>query len=276
MRKTLTGCIFIRNAVEYGYPIRESIDSLLYTCDKVIVLDAGSNDGTVSMITSHLANKGIGVNYVFDIQKGRSSLVNSSKVDLILLDDKLWGMIEGKEKLSYFQNIALKYVETDYALLLQGDEILHEESKSWIYEALNEGSMGYHVRRINLWGTPDHELNVEEERMPCSSIVLRIAVRGALSYGDGESIEMYPVSDNYIDKINIIHYGFVRERRLMIPKIINMQKNVFCVEPDSKLSGMTIFNPYAWFSKEELKPIEISHSRFIESWVEERRKEYND
>jgi hypothetical protein len=187
-----------------------------------------------------------------------------------------WNSQHGKEKLASFQNVALEAATTDYVFLLQGDEILHEDSIPWIKQAMEDDVEGYHVHRVNLWGSPDHELNVVHERKPCSDIVLRLAKRGAISYGDGESLQALPVSNQYWDKIKIIHYGFVRRRDVMVAKIINMQANVFEITPDERLKGMVLFNPFRWFTKNDLKPFETPHPKYILNWVNERRKEYKE
>jgi glycosyltransferase involved in cell wall biosynthesis len=43
---TLSGYTTVRNVIEQKYPWRESINSLLYFCDEVVVVDGGSDDGS--------------------------------------------------------------------------------------------------------------------------------------------------------------------------------------------------------------------------------------
>lgn len=278
MAKTLTGVVFIRNGITYDYHICETIDCLVDGCDKVIVLDAGSTDGTLSMIISHI-RKTVGdcnLHVKNDDFTWSISENQDNKLTLISMRPMDWAEVHGKEKLAYFQNIALEQVKTDYALLIQADECLHEDSWIWIREAMEHDCLGYHSHRINLWGSVDHMLDVPQERKPCSDIVLRLAKKGCMSYGDGESIEAFPVNQDYWDKIVIFHNGFVRKRAVMVDKIINMQKNVFETTPDSKLDGMQLFDPFAWFSKLDLKPVAITHPKYVSGWILERRKEYKE
>lgn len=277
MNKTLGGAVFIRDNNTYDYHILETLDCLLDMCDEVVVLDAGSTDGTVIAIMEHLVKKNVG----FNINKHEDGLWNvtsegNNRVSICCMREKDWNEQHGKEKLAYFQNWALYFLKTDYVFLLQGDEIAHEDSFPFIRQAMEEGKESYLCERINLWGSVDHRLDVPQDRKPCSDVVLRLAKRGHVSYGDGESIECYPTSGEYIPFIKIWHYGFVRRRAIMPAKIKNMQANVFGVTPDSKLQGMELFDPFAWFSKEDLKPIEGKHPKYIQDWVNERRKEYQE
>lgn len=278
MAKTLGGAIFIRNAVQYDYHILESIDCLVAMCDNVVVLDAGSTDGTLSMIMEHIKTTVGDCNLETlndDFTWSISGKVEN-KVTLVVMRPEDWNNQHGKEKLALFQNVALERLQTDYVFLLQGDEVVHEDSFPWIRQAMEDGLESYLCHRMNMWGSPDHYLDVPQERKPCSDVVLRLAKRGAMSYGDGESLQCYPTYDKYVEQIKIMHYGFVRSRRVMVDKIINMQQNVFEITPDAKLNGMTLFNPFAWFSKHDLKKLEFEHPIFIQHWIEKRRKEYAD
>ena len=54
----------------------------------------------------------------------------------------------------------------------------------------------------------------------------------------------------------------------MKAKVINMQQQVFGMENyDSRLDQSDIFNPFAFFTKEELKPIDKTHPKFIKDWI---------
>jgi hypothetical protein len=77
---------------------------------------------------------------------------------------------------------------------------------------------------------------------------------------------------DYLNKIEIVHLGFVRKREVMVDKIKNMQIAVFGMsQADQKLNGMTIFDPYAWFDKEEdLELINEPLPEIIKGWAEAR------
>ncbi len=248
MIKTLGGFLFVRDAIKYDYCVKEAIESMLGVCDQVAVVDAGSTDGTV------------------DILMG----MNDPKLTVQFLISREWEEIKGREKLSYFQNMAAKMLTTDYQLLCQADEVIHEDSYASIREAIETGQEGFMCTRINLWGDPYHELNVPLSRMPCSPQVIRLSKRGYKTIDDGESIAAY-ASFEFVNDIRIYHMGFVRKREVMKSKIINMQTGVFEMSDyDEKLKGMDVFDPYAWFLPHDLKPISEPLPKVIQEWALER------
>jgi len=248
MSKTLGGFLFIKDAIKYDYCIKETIESLLGVCDQVAVLDAGSEDGTRLLLHD----------------------LNDPKLIVQFLIDNEWEEQKGSGKLSYFQNMAAEMLTTDYQFLCQADEIVHEDSYASIREAIETGGNGFMCTRINLWGDPYHELNVPLSQMPCSPQVIRISKRGYTTYDDGENIAAM-ASFQFVKNIRIYHMGFVRKREVMKDKIINMQTGVFEMSDyDEKLKGMNIFNPYAWFSGEDLKLISEPLPKVIQKWAADR------
>ncbi len=251
MSKTLGGTMFVRNGYKYDYCFVEAIESLLGICDKVVVVDAGSSDGTAEML--------------------RMMLSQHPKLHVYQLDSYSWNSMPGKEKLVYYTDRAIERLDTDWNFYLQADEILHEKSYEWIRKAIEEDEEGFHCQRINLLQNPFMQLNVPNSRMPCSPVVLRLARTQFRSYGDAESLATNRCSDAYVDKIRIYHMGFVRRRDVMKEKIINMQEKVFGMTGhDPKLDGHDVFQPQLWFGAHELKPITEALPRFIQKWALER------
>jgi glycosyltransferase involved in cell wall biosynthesis len=244
MSKKLGGILFIRNGIEFDYCYQESIKCLQELCDEVIVLDAGSDDGTKEDLLQF----------------------EDSKTLIVATDEKLWHSQKGKEKLAYFQNIALSFLESDYYFLLQGDEIIHEKSFPFIRTAIEFDIESFLVTRVNLWGDCDSFINVPPNRQPCSTQVIRLAKTKYQSAGDGESIDAI-ANPFYVDDIKIFHYGFVRKKEVMKAKIINMQEKVFQIDHDPKLDGSDTFDSTLWFSGNELSKLNESHPKFIQDWI---------
>lgn len=248
MNKTIGGFLFVKDAIKYDYCITETINSLLEFCDQVAVLDAGSEDGTRELLCD---------------------MIDPKLIVQFLIDNE-WEERRGREKLSYFQNMAVEMLTTDYQFLLQADEIVHEESYAAIREAVETGQEAFMCTRINLWADPFHELNVPLSRMPCSPQVIRLSKRGYKTYDDGESIAAH-ASFQFVNDIRIYHMGFVRKREVMKDKIINMQQGVFeMADYDAKLKDMDVFDWRAWFSDEDLKPIGEPLPAVIKKWASER------
>lgn len=249
MAKTLGAFLFIKQGEEYDYPYKEVIRSLCEFCDQVNVVGFyGDGMTTNNLALLHHEYNNLNVWY---------------------LEQQEWEKIQGKEKLSYFQNIAASALETDYQLLCQSDEMIAPESYTYIRQAMEEGGEGYLCTRINLWKDAYHMLNVPHHRKPCSTEVNRLTKKGYESYDDGESIAS-PTTDKYLDKIIIWHYGFIRKKEVHPEKIRNMQKNIFLTEPDRKLEGMDSFEWDRWFSESDLAPVTMEHPPHIKEWIKTR------
>lgn len=249
MGKTLGGIVFCIDPIKYDYCIQESIACLAELCDKVVVLDAGSEDGSVELLKS----------------------LESDKVKIVYLErGQHWDKIRGKEKLSFFQNMALEYLDTDYYYLQQADEVTHERCFPAIRQAIESGHEAFMVTRNNLWGDCDRVLNVEPHHQPCSTQVIRLAKTTYPSVDDGESVGCWNVCMDWIDKITMNHYGFVRKKEIMKDKIINMQRGVFEMDHDRKLDGMDVFDYRAWHNDDVLIPLNDTHPKFVQDWIKTR------
>jgi hypothetical protein len=161
-------------------------------------------------------------------------------------------------------------LNTDYVYYQQADEIALDESWKYIREAMEEDGEAYLATRINLWQSPYLMLNVPQERKPCSTQVCRLAKRGTLTYSDGESFGPSHCYTDYVDKIKIIHYGFIRKKEVHVEKITQMQRDIFLTNPDSKLEGMKDFDGSKWFGPEDLLPIDFTHPKIMQEWIKTR------
>lgn len=99
----ISGFTFVRNAVLYDYPVRESIESLLPLCDELVVALGKSDDATGDLIAS----------------------IGSPKIRVIhtIWDDSKRG---GGAVLAEETNKALAECRGDWCFYLQADEVLHE------------------------------------------------------------------------------------------------------------------------------------------------------
>jgi glycosyltransferase involved in cell wall biosynthesis len=249
---TLGGSQFCRNAITYDYCFLESIENLLAFCDKVSVVDAGSTDGTDIIL--------------HDLEAKHKNL------SVLYLEPEAWEKTKGmgREKLCVFTDMAIERLDTDYNYYQQSDEITHEKSFDAIRKAMEVNAESYMISRINLWATPYLKLNVPQNRLPCSTQIIRLAKTKYRSIGDAESLNAQCIMD-YVDEIRMYHMGFVRKREVMKEKIINMQCGVFEMEHyDDKLDKSEYFNPYAYFEEKDLAPISEPLPNIIQHWAFER------
>lgn len=251
--KKLAGVVFMRNAVSLDYCFEECIKSMSSVCDCIYVLDAGSDDGTKDMLLSMFCE--------------------NAKIVLISLPIEDWEKQKGKEKLSYFTNIAIELAEHDgyeYILNIQADEVLSERSYNAISEAIETGAEAFMCTRINLWGSPFTYLSVPDNKQPCSTKIIRLAKSKYRSVDDAESIGVSDVSFNFLKDIKIWHMGFVRDKFIMKDKVIHMQEGVFGVDHDEKLDGVDYFDSERWFSGNDLSIIEEPLPTIIKDWAIDR------
>jgi hypothetical protein len=247
MRRTLGGFMFMKSAKKYDYCYIQTAQSLSECCDKVAIIYFDDDCD------------------IEDIQA-----LGLGNITYHRMEAHSWDYLKGKTKISIFQNIAAMFLDTDYQLLVQADEVIHPDSYSAIREAIETGEEGFLCERINLWGTPNTKLIVPLERQPCSVWVNRLTKRGYLCYDDGENINSICTSD-FVDRIKIIHYGFVRKREVMKAKIINMQERVFAMgHHDPKLDGSDVFDSTLWFKDSDLAPIDFEHPDFMKEWISQR------
>src|SRR5207245_10734555 len=109
----VSGFTFVRNVVKYDYPVVESIRSILPVVDEFIVNVGRCDDGTLELIRS----------------------IGDPKIRIV---ESVWDETLRKDGLIYSQqtNIALSLCTGDWAFYLQADEVLHEDDRPRIVEAI--------------------------------------------------------------------------------------------------------------------------------------------
>lgn len=242
----LAGVILCYNAAKFDYCYLQAIQNLLDFCDHVVIV-AGGTDETFEKVYN----------------------LKDEKITLIEITEDEWTEQVGKEKLAYFQNQGIEMADKlgfQYVYLGQADEIVSPKSFKHIREAIQEGHEGYMCHRINLWKDAYHYLQVPENRQPCSTNIARLSKVNYRSYGDGESINVLP-NISFVELIQVFHYGFIRNKKIMKDKVINMQRDIFGVTPDSKLDGADEFIPERWFSGDDLGIINEPHPEIMKEWI---------
>ena len=248
----LGGTVIICDALRQDYCIREAIQCLQAFCDEIVVLDAGSTDGTRE--------------YIWD-------LTQHPRTKLVSVTNEEWLAQQGRTKLSYFTNVARDFLSTTWHFNLQADEILHQHCIWTVRNAIETASddvQAFRVTRINLWGDPYHQLNVPQDRKPVSTEIIRLARTQYDSYDDAESLQA-PAVDTILHDARIYHMGFVRDRRKHLVKIRHIQDEVFLIDHDKRIDGMTEFDPWAMgFTHEDVEPIKEPLPVFIQDWARTR------
>ena len=110
------GFSFVRNAIEFDYPVVESIKSVLPLCDLFIISVGNSKDDTLQLIQS----------------------IDSPKIKIIesVWDDSIrkGGKVLAVETNKAFQEIPPEY---DWCFYIQADEVIHQDDYSAIKEQMH-------------------------------------------------------------------------------------------------------------------------------------------
>ncbi|MCB0710429.1 MAG: glycosyltransferase family 2 protein, partial [Chitinophagaceae bacterium] len=113
----ISGFTFVKNAVKYGYPVVESIQSVLPIVDEMIVCLGDSEDETDKLITS----------------------IDSDKIKII---HSVWdnNLREGGKVLAVETNKAMDVTsaDSDWLFYIQADEVLHEQYHATILAAMKK------------------------------------------------------------------------------------------------------------------------------------------
>lgn len=240
--------MFIHNGEAFDYNYRETVACMKAFADEVVIIDAGSTDGTTEVCNGFC----------------------DAKTVVVCVSNEEWNLHRGRHKISHFQNEAKRYLNTDYYFQMQADEILHESSFGAVRAAISDGGPGYMTTRLNLWFDPWHQLRVPQHRKPCSTSIVRLARTCFDSVDDGESIAVPSVSFSFIEQIRLYHMGFVRDRTKMKSKVIHIQEQVFEIPHDQRLDHSEQFDPDRFFSRGDVIPIKEPLPRFIQQWASDR------
>ncbi len=136
----VSGFSFIKNAVQFGYPVTESIRSVLPLCHEFVIAVGDCNDGTKQLIES----------------------INDPRLKII---DTVWNenLRTGGTVLADETNKAFKEIapDSDWAFYIQGDEALHEKYIDTVKEAMHRYKDDVKVdgllfKYLHFWGSFDY------------------------------------------------------------------------------------------------------------------------
>jgi glycosyltransferase involved in cell wall biosynthesis len=113
----VSGFTFIRNAIKYDYPVVEAIRSVLPLCDEFVVAVGNSEDKTRELIEGIESDKIRIINTIWD-----DSLREGGRV-LAVETDKAFAALSK---------------DSDWAIYIQGDEVLHEKYHSPLRQAMTK------------------------------------------------------------------------------------------------------------------------------------------
>ncbi len=201
------GFSFIRNAQKYGYPIIQSIQSVLPLCDHFVIAVGDSEDNTLDYIRS----------------------IQSDKIEII---ETVWdeNIREGGKVLSIETNKAFDAIKHgfDWCIYLQGDEVIHEKfypaiingMELWKDDPIVEGLL---FKYLHFWGTYDYvgdsvRWYTHEVRIIRNDKAIRSYLDAQGFRKNGNKLKVKPL-DAYI-----FHYGWVKNPNIMMDKFKEINK----------------------------------------------------
>ncbi len=204
----VSGFTIIKDAVKFGYPVTESILSVLPLCDEFIVAVGDCNDGTRHLIES----------------------ISDSRIKII---DTVWdetlrtgGRVLAAETDKAFKAIAN---DSDWAFYIQSDEVVHEKYLGNIKDALQKYKDDKRVDGLlfnykHFWGSFDYV--GDSSRWYRKEIRVIKNDKSIYSYRDAQGFRKGANQKLQVKPIDayIYHYGWVREPKAMQNKAAGVSK----------------------------------------------------
>lgn len=204
----VSGFTIARNAVKLGYPLEESIRSLLPLVDEMVVAVGDSEDATWDLV------QGIG-----------DPKINAFRT--------VWDMSkrEGGVVLSQQTNIALARCTGDWAVYLQGDEVLHEQELGTIRANLEKHlrlpTEGLSFLYLHFYGSYSlvqdnwcRWYRREVRAVKTGKNIVSVGDAAGFKVQDGDRLRRLIRADA---GAHVYHYGWVRPPAVMVEKRQHVQ-----------------------------------------------------
>ena len=254
----VSGFTYMRNSFKYGYPVIESIKSILPICDEFIAVVGKSDDGTREAIVA----------------------IGSDKIRII---DTEWDdeLIKGGKVFAQQANIGLKAVTGDWAFHIQSDEVFHEKDLAEIKKAMethleDKKVEGFLFDFIHFIGDYKHRGTTRKWHRREIRIIRNDP--SFYSYKDSQGFRSYPSLTDYQNETNsrklnvkllharIFHYSYCRNPDLLLGKVKRFSSYY---QPEEKTAEQ--YAAYKTFDFETvadiLAPFEESHPATMEQTI---------
>lgn len=200
----VSGFTFCKNAVKFDFPVLEAITSILPLVDEFIVNVGKSDDGTLDLVRS--------------IKDSRIKIVESVWDETIQQDGKILGIQ---------QDIALSHCTGDWAFLVQGDEVIHQDDLPVIKQAMEEcfpdpGVLGLVFRVLHFKGdywSLDPWMYRKATRIVRNHRGIRSTTDGC-DFRTAQKDQMIKSGPSgRLIKARVFHYGYVKDPKVLQEKL---------------------------------------------------------
>lgn len=216
----ISGFTFVKNAIKFAYPIKESVYSLLPLVDEYVIVAGDSDDGTTELIRSWNEPKIKIIETVWDKKRNIDGLIYSDQT-----------------------NIAFAACTGDWCFYLQADEVISENDYELIITELIRANNDSKVesilfRYIHFFGTYDY-IGVGRQWYK-REIRLIKNDKNIVSWGDAQGFR-YKINETQFRKLfakqidaKIYHYGWVKAPKVQGLKIKNTEQYYHAMEVNKK------------------------------------------
>lgn len=249
----VSGFTVIRNAQIMGYPIKESLQSLLPLVDELIIGIGQSDDGTKELINSINNPKIKTFDSIWDTTKTKGGLVLSEKT-----------------------NEAMARCSGDWCFYLQADEVVHEKDYANLYKSMeahvNDNQVeGLLFKYIHFYGS--YGVVASARNWYRNEVRVIKNRKNLISVGDAQGFRVKmdtQLRKPYVKNANasIYHYGWVKTPAKMGEK----NKHMFRWWHGNKYDDA--FKDFAYKSGYGLKSYKGSHPAVMSELVKNQNWEF--
>lgn len=227
----ITGSVIAWNCFVQDYPLKACLDSLFAVCDRVMVDTLPSGDGTEEFLRGY---PGIEVH-----EHERPDPAE-----------------KGADFLRRWRQEAVNRVTEGHVILLDGDEVLHEDdAERWRAAEGRVAPRYVHVLNRREWGTTPEVINAPDP--------VRFAPGGTEVIADAGSFTYEGRRDD--EGLRIYHYGFARHLDALLVKC--RQHHRFVTGTESGYVGSKEELQRDWLANRPKHPLVGTHPIFIQSWL---------
>jgi glycosyltransferase involved in cell wall biosynthesis len=199
----VSGFTIARNAIKYGYPIEESMRSLLPLVDELVVGVGDSDDATWELVAGIGDPKIKPFRTVWDMTKREGGVILSEQT-----------------------NLALAHCSGDWAVYLQTDEALHESEigriRDRLREHLDQKTEGLSFSYIHFYGSystvQDNWCRWYRREVRAVKIgkgIVSVGDAAGFKVKDGDRLRRLIRADS---GAHVYHYGWARPPAVMVEK----------------------------------------------------------
>ncbi len=252
----VTGFSFIKNAVQFQYPIVEAIQSILPVCDDVIVVVGNSSDVTRELVAA----------------------IDPKKIRII---DSVWdnslkdGRVLAAETDKAFKEIS---ASADWCFYIQGDEVVHEDGYEEIVSAMTNWKDAKEVDGLlfkyrHFYGSYDY--TGVSSRWYKNEIRVIKNDKNIFSYRDAQGFRKGENEKLKVKPLNayIHHYGWVRQPKTMLAKQTNFE-NYFDASSKKEIK-QTLDGEFDYNQIDALEKFTGTHPAVMKPYINKRNWQFD-